>query len=386
MNSFRYYNPVRVYFGENAVSKLKRELPKYGEKVLLTYGGGSIKRNGIYDAVRQTLLEAGKKVFELSGIMPNPRTEKVYEGIKICKRERIDLILAVGGGSVIDCAKAIAIGSKAEKDFWEAFYVKHEKPTDALPFGVVLTVAATGSERDNIAVITNWADNAKVAYGHELMYAQFAILDPTYTYSLPKEQLICGSVDILSHVFEVYFSRDDKNNVSDDLAEAIMKNIIVNLNVALENPHDYVARSNLMWDSSLAISGLLSLGKETDWQAHEIEHAMSALFDIAHGAGLAVVHPNYLKYIYKKAPEKFARYAVNIWHISPAGKTTEKLALEGIEATGQYFREIGAPTTLGEVGIQEADIDQIAEKTLLVRGSYAQMTALDIKKILKMCL
>lgn len=387
MNKFNFYNPTRIFFGENAIQNLGEQLVVYGKNILLTYGGGSIKDNGIYDTVVEILKSANKNIFELSGIMSNPRTEKVYEGIKICKENEIDFILAIGGGSVIDCSKFIAAGAKTDKDFWETFLINWENCYDALPLGTVLTISGTGSEMDNGGVITNWEENIKTSYGNELLYPKFSILDPTYTYTVPNNQLIFTSVDILSHIFEVYFSAPDSSNLSDDIAEAIIKNVIENLNIALENPTDYGARANLMWASSMAINGLLELGKEQDWMSHQIEHALSAFYDIPHGAGLAVVHPNYMRYVYKNAPTKFARYAKNIWRVDPSGKSDEEIALEGIERTKAYFKAIGAPTTLHDVNIPATAIDEIAKQTNVFPTSYAKsMTHQDIKNILELCL
>lgn len=386
MNEFTYHNPTKIFFGENAVENLGPQLALYGKKVLLTYGGGSILKNGIYEAVVAALKKAGKQVFELSGIMPNPRVTKVQEGIDLCKKEDIEFILAVGGGSVIDCSKAIAAGAKTEKEFWQHFYIGRASCEAALPIGVVLTLAATGSEMDTGSVITNWETKQKFGYQSPMLQPQFAVLDPTYTYSLPKEQLIYGTVDILSHLFELYFSPPDASNVSDDMAEGVMRNVLMNLEVALKDPRDYTARANLMWASSVALCGMIQLSKRQDWQAHEIEHAISAHFDIPHGAGLAIVHPNYMLYTYKNAPEKFARYAVRIWGVEPAGKSTDAVALEGIQRTKAYFKEIGAPSTLTQVGIGKDAFEKIADSTAITGGGYKGFTREDILNVLELCL
>jgi len=383
MNSFNFYNPTQIFFGENSIKNLAKSIKDY-QNILLAYGGGSIKRNGIYDNVISILKAENKNIFELSGITPNPRIEKVYEGIKICKENDIDFILAVGGGSAIDCAKAVAIGSKTDKDFWQAFYLDWEKCTDGTPLGTILTLSATGTEMNSGSVITDWENHVKTNYGTKYMAPKFSILDPIYTYSLPKEQTIYGSIDILAHVFEQYFSTPDKSNLSDDLAEGIIKNVIENLETAIEKPEDYIARSNLMWCSTMALNGIIGLGKNQDWNSHQIEHSLSGLYDIAHGAGLAVVFPAWMKYVYKNGINKFKRYAINIWNVDTENKTDDEIALEGINKTKEYFSKIGAPVTLGELNIPKEDIEKIAT-TALVNGdgSYVKIYRKDVEEILK---
>lgn len=386
MRDFTFHNPTKIIFGKNSISKLGKELKPY-QRILLTYGGGSIKANGIYDTVINILREEGKDVVELSGIMPNPRKEKVYEGIELCKDNDIDFILAVGGGSVIDASKLMASGAKTDRDFWQAFVLNNEEVYAALPLGSVLTLPGTGSEMNTGGVITDWENRKKIGFLSPKQFPQFSILDPTYTFTLPREQMIYGMVDALSHIFEQYFSLPDEANVSDDLAEALMKGIIKNLDVALVDPLDYNARSNMMWLASLALNGLIRQGKDGDWLTHQIEHALSAFYDIPHGAGLAIVHPNYHKYIYEKAPAKFARYAQNVWGIDPAGKSELELAAAGIARTREYFHAIGAPVTLQEVNIPAESIDEIAETVNVYKTSYGgELTTQDVKNILRMCL
>lgn len=386
MNNFTFYNPTKIYFGENSVHNLSTELRNYGNNILLAYGGGSIKKNGIYDSVIEELKKSGKNIFELVDIMPNPRTEKVYEGIEICRDNNIDFILAVGGGSVIDCAKAIASGTNLKSDFWETLYINQESIETALPLGCILTLAATGSEMDAGGVITNWEKNIKTSYEHPLLQPKFSILDPTYTFSVPKNQTIYGSIDIISHIFEIYFSKPDISNVSDDLSEGLLKNVIDNLVDVLQDLTNYNARGNLMWASSMALNGILKLGKEQDWMSHQIEHALSAFYDIPHGAGLAIVHPTYMEYICEREPNKFARFARNVWGIDPTGKTELEQALEGIRKTKAFFKKIGAPTTLKEVGIPKDAIDKIVETINIFPTSYANsLTNSDIKNILNRC-
>lgn len=385
MQEFHFHNPTEIFFGEGTIKNLSTATADF-ENILLVYGGGSIKQNGVYDAALMQL--TGKNVKELSGVTPNPRTEKVYEGIKLCREHQIQLVLAVGGGSVIDCAKFIAAGAllPENEDFWQKYFLQQVWITKALPIGVISTMAATGSEMDEGGVITNWEQNLKLSGNGDACYPKFSILDPTYTYSMPKEQMIYGCVDMLSHVFEIYFSKPDEVNVSDNLAEGLMKSIIENLNTALENPTNYTARANLMWCSTMALNGIIKCSKKQDWMSHQIEHALSAFYDIPHGAGLAVVHPVYMEYIYKNAPEKFARYARNIWNISSEDMTTEELALAGIRRTRQYFKEIGAPVTLADLSIPESAIPEIAEKTTVFPTSYSSLEKDDVIKILKLCL
>lgn len=382
MNSFNFFNPTKIIFGKNAINNLANEVKNY-KNILFTYGGGSIKKNGIYNKVIQILKNENKNVIELDGIMPNPRKEKVYEGIELCKNNNIDFILAVGGGSVIDCSKAIAIGAKTDKDFWQTFYIDWEECTDAIPLGTILTLSATGTEMDSGSVITDWENHIKTHYDSEHMFPKFSILDPSYTYTLPKEQTIYGSIDILAHVFEQYFSMPDESNLSDNLAEAIIRTVIDNLEIAIENPNNYNARANLMWCSTMALNGIIGLGKEQDWNSHQIEHALSGIYDIAHGAGLAIVFPNWMKYVYKNSINKFKKYAVNIWNVDTKNKTEEEIALEGINKTKEYFSRVGAPVTLSEVNIPESDIDKIVETVILTgEGSYLKIDKEDIKNIL----
>ncbi|MBQ2926034.1 MAG: iron-containing alcohol dehydrogenase [Ruminiclostridium sp.] len=386
MNDFRFYNPVRIHFGREAMAQLPEELAGVGKKILLVYGGGSIKASGLYDRVLAALREAGKDVVELPGVMPNPRTEKVYEGIDLCKANGVDFILAVGGGSVIDCAKAIAVGARTDRDFWQAFFVNWEEAEDAIPLGTILTIPATGSEMDRSSVITNWATGEKNGYDSDLTYPVFSILDPTLTYTLPKHQMVNGVVDTLSHIWELYFSEPDTESVTDALAEALMRSVISATRTALKDPTDYVARANIMWASTFALCGMLNNGKKTDWASHNIEHPLSAVFDVAHGAGLAVVHPNYMKYFCSYAPERYARYAVQVWGVDPAGKTTLAVAQEGIQRTRDFFNEIGAPATLTDLGIPESAIEDLAARTDLSCWAYRELTREDVKAILGMCL
>ena len=384
MKNFVFQNPTRILFGQGMLDKLPQELAPYGDKILLVYGGGSIKRTGLYDRVQALLAQAGKTVFELAGVMPNPRTEKVYEGIEICRKEGIDLILAVGGGSVLDCSKAIAGGSCHEGDFWQDLYLEGQALDRALPLATIRTMPATGSEMNCVGVISDWDGNRKIGYGDRALYPSFSILEPELTMTMPRDQVIYGAVDMMSHVFEQYFSPPDDDNLSDDLAEALLRNIRINLDRALLDLQDYQARSNLMWDATMALNNLLGLGKEGDWQSHQIEHALSAWYDIPHGAGLAIIHPNLLYYCRKEAQTKLARYAVRVWDIDPTGKGQEELALAGIKATRDYFNAIGAPARLADVGIPASALEDLADTTSLNRSGYRPLERDDVLEILKL--
>lgn len=388
MNAFTFYNPTKVFFGQGMASHIHTELAQYGQTVLLTYGGGSIKRNGIYDKIQSELKAAGKTVIELSGIMSNPRIEKVLEGVALCTKYNVDFILAVGGGSTIDCSKIIAAAALLDNpvDFWTLYMEQRLPVTNALPLGAVLTMSATGSEMNSRAVITNTETHQKIGGRGDALFPKFAVLDPTYTYSLPKSQMIYGIVDMLSHLMEQYFSEPDESNLTDDLIEATFKSIMKNATIAIKNPEDYVARSNLMWGATLGLNGIFELGKGMDWTAHQIEHTLSAFYDIPHGAGLAIVHPMTLKYIYKDHLPRFVQFAKNIWNIDSTGKTDNEIALAGIEALRAYFKSIGAPTTLSEVHIPESAIPEMAAVTRRLKTTYTEFTVQDIENIMRSAL
>lgn len=380
MKSFTYYNPTKIVFGKDCVQEsLVAELSNYGTRVLLTYGGGSIKKNGIYHTVKEALEQAGKEVFELSGIMSNPRTTKVREGIALCKEHNIDFILAVGGGSVIDCTKFIAGGAKLPDtvDFWQTFFLDHQPVTEALPFGVVLTMAATGSEMNNGGVITDWETQKKLSAYGPVLFPQFSMLDPTYTYTLPREQVAYGIVDMLSHLLEQYVSTPDDDNVTDSAIEGIFKNIVRNGRKSMENLEDYEARSNIMWGATLALNRSLGLGKDQDWMTHALEHALSAFYDIPHGAGLAIMHPAYLRWILPNATARLMRFAKEVWDIEQGTMSDADYALAGIEALEAYFKEIGAPSRLEEVGIPKESLPDIANSCVRYPTAYSNLTAED---------
>lgn len=388
MNNFIFENSTKAYFGKGCVKEYLSCLTKhYGPNVMFAYGGGSIKRNGIYDEVMECLGRAGKNVTEFSGIMPNPTYAKVLEGAKLAREKKIDLILGVGGGSVMDCCKAVSMAAAYDGNLWTDFF---ERPGimdfEPLPLGVVVTVAGTGSEMNGGAVITNEALKVKTGRDYPKCNPRFALLDPTYTYSVPKRQMVSGSFDILSHIMEIYFSAPDEDNVSDDIAEALMKNVIRNLRTAIRNPEDYTARSNLMWDAAMAENRVIKLGKRMDFECHNIEHQLGAYTDCNHGEGLAVLQPVYYRHIYKSGLAKFKRFAVTVWGISNEGKGDEETARAGVEALADFIREIGLPSSLRELGIgEEADLKEIADSCGISAGSYKQMTREEILQILQEC-
>lgn len=368
MNSFVYKYPVNVYFGEGCVKQhLTTLLGGYGKTVMLAYGGCSVKKNGIYDEITGILRKAGKDIVEFAGIMPNPTYTKVQEGAALARQNHVDLILAVGGGSVIDCCKIIAAQAKTDQDMWEMEFQDHQYPDEWIPMAAVVTASGTGSEMNNGAVITN--NEKKIKAGLLGAYADFALLDLSYTSSLPMKQVISGAFDTLSHCMETYFGKPDEINLSDEIAEAVMRNTIRNLRLLIQNPKDMNARSELMWASAMGENGILKIGKITDFQAHQIEHQLGAYTDCNHGQGLAVIHPVLYRHIYQNNINRFARFAQEVWKISPEGKSSEELALAGIDALADFIREIGLPTTLTEMKItDESILKAVAETSNLTAG------------------
>lgn len=385
MNEFVYSYPTKIYFGEGSASKhLPMELEKVGDVVMLAYGGGSIKNNGIYDEISTILKAAGKRVVDFKGIMPNPTYKKVLEGAALAKKEKVDFILAVGGGSVSDCCKIIACAAMYEEDIWNMEFVDNKLPQKALPLGVVVTVSGTGSEQNSGAVITHEEKKLKSALWGA--HADFAILDPSYTLSVPFKQVISGAFDTLSHAMETYFDKIQELCISDEINEAVMRNIIRNIREVIKNPDNLTARSELMWDSAMAENGILKIGKVTDFQAHMIEHQLGAYTDCNHGQGLAVIHPALYKYIYKENITKFARFATEVWGISNSGKTEEELALEGINKLEEFIKEIGLPTTFSEMNINDDEIlRKVADTSILTDGGCKKLTADEIYNILLEC-
>lgn len=385
MNNFIYGNTTKVYFGKGGVKEyLCCLLKNVGDTVMLSYGGGSIKKNGIYDEVTAILQRAGKTVVDFSGIMPNPTYRKVQEGAKLVREAHVDFILAVGGGSVIDCCKIISAQAKSGEDIWEMETVKKEFPTDFIPMGTIVTVAGTGSEMNNGAVITNEAQ--KIKCGLMGAQAQFVFLDPSYTMSVPFKQVISGAFDTLSHAMETYFGKPDDNNLSDDINEAVMRSVIRNIRILLSDHENYGARSELMWASSMAENGILKIGKITDFQCHQIEHQLGAYTDCNHGQGLAVIHPVLYRHIYKNGAERFARFAENVWGIEDK-ETNEKTALAGVEALAAFIEEMGLPTSFTQMGIPtDIDFRAVADSTNITAGCCKKLTHDEIYEILQECI
>ena len=388
MNNFIFENATKAIFGEGCVKEyLGCLLKNYGNNVMLAYGGGSIKKNGVYDEVVSVLQIAGKNIIEFSGIMANPTYAKVQEGAALARENDVDLILAVGGGSVMDCCKAVSLAAKYDGDIWSDFWAQAGIiDFEPIPLGIIVTVSGTGSEMNGGAVITNEELKVKTGRDYPKLNAKFALLDPTYTYSVPKRQMVSGAFDTLSHIMEIYFSAPDESNVSDDISEALMKNTIENLRAAIINPEDYTARSNLMWDATMAENRIIKLGKKMDFECHNIEHQMGAFTNCNHGEGLAVIHPVYYRHIVNEGKTKLAKFAKNVWGIDDNGKTEFELANAGIDALADFIKEIGMPTTLREIGFDEnTDLKAIADSCGISLGAYKQMTHEEILEILKEC-
>ncbi len=387
MNNFIFQNSTQVYFGKGCVKEYLSCLTRDASTLLLAYGGGSIKKNGVYDEVAGILKEAGKTIVEFSGIMANPTYAKVKEGARLARESNVDMILGIGGGSVMDCCKAVSLAARYEGDIWDDFWARPGViETEPLTLGVIVTVAGTGSECNGGAVITNEEKKVKTGRDYPKLNPRFALMDPSYTYSVPQRQMVSGSFDILSHIMETYFSEPNEDNVSDDIMEALMRSVIRNLRCAIQNPEDYNARSNLMWDSTMAENRIIKMGKKCDFQCHNMEHQLGAYTDCNHGCGLAVLHPVYYRHIYREGLSKFVRFAQNVWGIARNGKTDEELALAGIDALADFIKEIGLPTSLQELGVSDqAMLKEIADSCAISPGSYKKMTPDEILEILNEC-
>lgn len=387
MKNFELYNPTRVFFGKGETDRIGKEIKKYGNKVLLTYGGKSIKQNGLYDRIIKNLQENGLEVFELGGIQPNPRITSVRQGVEICKKEKIDIILAVGGGSVLDASKIMGIGVYYNGDPWD-FMIKKVKPTRMHPLATIITLAATGSEMNHNAVITNEETEEKLGLVDPTIFPTFSILDPENTLTVPRDQTINGIADILAHVFEQYFHPTKEVPLQDRLAESIIQTVIETTPRLLKNLHDYDARATIMWCGTLALNHLLEGGVDDDWSTHGIQHELSAIYDIPHGAGLAIIFPQWMKYVLDIIPEKFAQFGERVWNIPRNGKSDRELGLAAIERTKNWFREIGAPISLKEVGIGSEHLEEMASKAVSrgPLGSVKKMNKEDVLAIYKMSL
>ncbi len=384
LGNFEYSNPTKLYFGENAIDNLKAELENYGQNIMLVYGGGSIKKNGIYDEVIAVLSECGKNVFEDSGVMPNPTVDKLYEGCKIAKENNVDLILAVGGGSVCDYSKAVSVSTYCEEDPWDKYYLRMEDVDNKIiPVGCVLTMVGTGSEMNGGAVITD--PKSKLKIGHvfgDSVFPKFSILNPKYTYTLPEYQMVAGFYDIFNHICEQYFSGTD-DNTSDYIMEGLMKSLIHSSRIAIENPQDYEARSNIMWTATWALNTLVAKGKTTDWMVHMLGQSVGGHTDATHGMTLAAVSLPYYRYICPYGLEKFKRFAINVWDVRPEGKTDEEVAAEGLAAMESWMKEIGLVMNISELGVTEDMIDGIADGVFIMEGGYKVLTKDEVVNILK---
>ena len=384
LGNFSYKNATKLYFGDDSLKYLKDELPKYGKTVQLIYGGGSIKKNGIYDAVVDILKANGKTIVEDAGVMPNPTADKLREGVKLARENHVDFLLAVGGGSCCDYAKAVSVSVNCDDDPWEKYYIRFEEPDCAIiPVGCILTMAGTGSEMNAGSVITNHEQKLKIGhvFGEEVM-PKFSILNPKFTMSLPKRQMVSGIYDIFNHICEQYFSGED-DNTSDYIAEALMKSVIHSSLIAVEDPEDYEARSNLMWSATWALNTLLSRGKTTDGMVHMLGQAVGAITDATHGMTLAAVSLPYYRTIMPYGLKKFVRFAVNVWGVDPAGKTEETIASEGLKALESWMRKIGVAMNLSELGVTEDMIEAIADATIILDGGYKVFTRDDVVAVLK---
>lgn len=384
LGNFTYCNPTKLYFGKDALQGLNEELPKYGKSVLLVYGGGSIKKNGIYDKVVGRLKAHGKNIAEVSGVMPNPTIEKVYEGVTIARAAKADFILAVGGGSVCDYAKALSVSIHCNDDVWEKYFIRFEEPTCRIvPVGCVLTMVGTGSEMNGGSVITNHEQKLKI--GHvfgENVFPKFSCLDPEFTYTLPKYQMVSGIYDIMSHILEQYFSGED-DNTSDYVMEGLLRSLIHSANVAVETPTNYEARSNIMWIATWALNTFVAKGKTTDWEVHMLGQALGAHTGATHGMTLAAVSMPYYRYILPFGLQKFKRYAINVWGVNPEGKTDEQVAKEGLAAMETWMKKIGLVMNITDLGATEKMLDGITKSTLIMQGGYKVLTPTEIRNILK---
>ena len=386
LGNFTYCNPTKLYFGKESIKGLNKELPKYGKNVLLVYGGGSIKKSGIYDEIVKILKDNGKEIFEDAGVMPNPTVEKLNEGMEIARKSKADFILAVGGGSVCDYAKAVSVSVNCKEDAWEKYYIRFEdvdKDTKIIPIGCVLTMVGTGSEMNGGSVITNHSQKLKI--GHvfgENVFPKFSILNPEYTFTLPKYQMVSGIYDIMSHILEQYFSGTD-DNTSDYIMEGLLKSLIHSAEIAIENPKDYEARSNIMWTATWALNTLVAKGKTQDWEVHMLGQSVGAHTDATHGMTLAAVSMPYYRYILPYGLAKFKRYAINVWNVNGENKSDKEIAEEGLAKMEAWMKKIGLVMNITELGAKEEMLDDMVKSSFIMEGGYKVLNKDDIKAILK---
>ena len=383
LGNFSYCNPTKLYFGEDSLKYLNDELPKYGKNIQLVYGGGSIKKNGIYDQVKEILEANGKEIFEDGGVMPNPTVEKLNEGVRIARENDVDFILAVGGGSCCDYAKAVSVSVHCDDDPWEKYYVRFEEPTcQIVPVGCVLTMVGTGAEMNGGAVITNRESKLKIGhvFGDEVM-PKFSILNPRFTFTLPKHQMVAGIYDIFNHICEQYFSGED-DNTSDYISEALMRSVVYSSRAAIKDPEDYEARSNIMWTATWALNTLISRGKTTDWMVHMLGQSVGAYTDATHGMTLAAVSLPYYRHIMPYGLQKFRRFAVQVWDVTTEGKTDEQIAEEGLAALENWMNELGLVMKISQLGVTEEMIEGIADGTRIMTGGYKILDRDEVVEIL----
>ena len=385
LGNFSYCNPTKLYFGDDSLNYLNTELPKYGSNIVLIYGGGSIKKNGIYDEVCRILEDNGKKVAEIAGVMPNPTLEKLYEGVEIARKHHADFLLAVGGGSVCDYAKAVSVSVNCEEDPWEKYYLRFEEPEcETLPVGCVLTMVGTGSEMNAGAVITNHETKQKIGhvFADEKIMPKFSILNPQYTLTLPHYQMVSGIYDIFNHICEQYFSGED-DNTSDYISEGLMRSLLHSSRIANKDPQNYEARSNIMWTATWALDTLVAKGKSTDWMVHMLGQSVGAYTNATHGMTLAAVSLPYYRHIMPYGLAKFKRFAINVWDVDPEGKNDVQIAEEGLKAMESWMKELGLVMNISELGATEEMLEGIAEGTLVMPGGYKVLEKDEIREILR---
>lgn len=383
---FSYYNPTTIHFGKDSLSKLKDELANYGDTVMLAYGRNAIKTSGLYDQVLSILTDAGKHVVELSGVMPNPTYDKMMEGVKLVKDNNVDLILAVGGGSVIDCAKGISISAYCEDDPFQKYWIEYQDIDNKIvPVASILTMVGTGSEMNGGSVITHEESKTKAGRAFAApVFPKFSILNPEYTFTVSQYQMVSGIFDTMSHLMEQYFSGDDINT-TDYLIESLLKSSIDNARIAIKHPTDYEARSNIMWNATMALNTITGLSKSQDWEVHMIEHQLGAYTDCAHGMGLAAISLPYYRHIYSYGIDKFVRFATEVWGVSPKGKTKDEIALAGIDALEAFIKECGIVTSLRDLGATEDMLPKIAQSSILLEGGYKKLSSDEVLGILEEC-